>query len=245
MDRPRGDAWRCASRGGSHQRQRHQGSRQRSRRVPDREPVRGALSGWIAQAVLRSGLVVDVSGPGGEAVTTDMVTSVGGTGSAPSPGWLLRAAAASCVATLVALRAATLDVAVESLEVTVDSESDDRGILGIDPAVPAGPLSLRVAVHVHAPGAEADQLRGIVAWGVDHCPVIDAVRRAIQTKSTSRSESRLNSNPALGDRGHHQRRHRGTARARLRQPLQARQGRRHRGDRRLAPVLLRHRPHNS
>jgi uncharacterized OsmC-like protein len=135
-----------------------------------------------AQAVLRSGLVVDVSGPGGEAVTTDMVTSVGGTGSAPSPGWLLRAAAASCVATLVALRAATLDVAVESLEVTVDSESDDRGILGIDPAVPAGPLSLRVAVLVHAPGADADQLRGIVAWGVDHCPVIDAVRRAVPTE---------------------------------------------------------------
>ncbi|HZW01475.1 MAG TPA: OsmC family protein, partial [Candidatus Deferrimicrobium sp.] len=103
-------------------------------------------------------------------------------GNAPSPGWFLRAAAASCVATLVAMRAATLDVPLESLEVTVDSESDDRGILGIDPAVPAGPLSLRVAVSVHAPGADSDQLRSIVAWGVDHCPVIDAVRRAVPTE---------------------------------------------------------------
>ena len=32
------------------------------------------------------------------------------------------------------------------IEVTVDSESDDYGILGLDPAVPAGPLSMRVQV---------------------------------------------------------------------------------------------------
>jgi len=145
-------------------------------------PAEARYRDGSARAVLRSGLVVDVSGPGGESVTTDMVSSVGGTGSAPSPGWLLRAAAASCVATLVTMRAATLDVPIENLEVTVDSESDDRGILGIDPAVPAGPLSLRVAVSVHAPGADADQLRGIVAWGIDHCPVIDAVRRAVPTE---------------------------------------------------------------
>jgi hypothetical protein len=37
------------------------------------------------------------------------------------------------------LRAATLDVAIEGLGVTVDSESDDRGILAIDASVPAGP----------------------------------------------------------------------------------------------------------
>ena len=46
---------------------------------------------------------------------------------------------------------------------------------------------------------------------------------------------------ALGDGGHDQGRHRRTARARLGQPLHARQGRRRRGDPRLAPVRLRHR----
>lgn len=55
-----------------------------------------------------------------------MATSVGGTGSAPSPGWLLRAAVASCVTTLIAMRAATLDVALDSLAVTVDSESTSK-----------------------------------------------------------------------------------------------------------------------
>jgi uncharacterized OsmC-like protein len=111
--------------------------------------------------------------------TTDMVAAVGGSGSAPSPGWLFRAAAASCVATLIAMRAATEGVSLEALEVRVDSESDDRGILGIDPAVPAGPLSIRVAVSVRAPGSDAGRLRDIVEWGVAHCPVTDAVQRAV------------------------------------------------------------------
>ena len=82
--------------------------------------------------------------PTAHASSTDMITGVGGGGSAPSPGWLLRAANASCIATLIAMRAAELGVRLEGLEVTVDSESDDAGILGIDASVPSGPLSMRV-----------------------------------------------------------------------------------------------------
>ena len=63
-----------------------------------------------------------------------MVRSVGGTATAPSPGWLLRAAEASCVTTLIAMRAAVLGVTLETVEVTVDSELDDRGMLGMDDA---------------------------------------------------------------------------------------------------------------
>ena len=106
-----------------------------------------------------------------------MVPSVGGEGSAPSAGWLLRAALASCVATLVAMRAAQRGVELAGVEVSVDSESDDRGILGIDPDVPAGPLSMRLSVRAGAAdGTGADD---IVSWAVEHCPVYDAIRRAI------------------------------------------------------------------
>lgn len=132
-----------------------------------------------ARASLRDGLLVEVAGPGGETVATDMATSVGGTATAPSPGWLLRAAAASCVATLIAMRAATLEIALDSLVVTVDSESDDRGILGIEPSIPAGPLSLRVEVSLTAPDVDPERLREIATWGVEHCPVTDAVGRAV------------------------------------------------------------------
>lgn len=132
-----------------------------------------------ASATVVDGLVIRVAGPGGASLTTDMAPSVGGTGSAPSPGWLLRAAEASCVATLIGMRAAVLGITLDSLEVTVDSESDDRGLLGIDEAVPAGPLSGRVSVRLTAGGVDAATLEQVAHWGVRHCPVCDAVERAV------------------------------------------------------------------
>jgi uncharacterized OsmC-like protein len=107
------------------------------------------------------------------------VPSVGGTGTAPSPGWLLRAAEASCVATLIAMRAAVLGISLDDLEVSVDSESDDRGLLGIDDSVPAGPLSGRVQVRLTAQGVDAATLDELAHWGVAHCPVCDALERPI------------------------------------------------------------------
>lgn len=132
-----------------------------------------------AVATLVEGLVVRVTGPSGAAVTTDMVPSVGGTATAPSPGWLLRAAEASCVVSLIAMRAASLAITIDTLEVTVDSESDDRGLLGIDDAVPAGPLSGRVSVRLTAAGVEPATLEEIAHWGVKHCPVCDALERPV------------------------------------------------------------------
>jgi uncharacterized OsmC-like protein len=133
----------------------------------------------VAVADVVDGLLVRVTGPGGQTMTTDMVPSVGGTATAPSPGWLLRAAEASCVATLIAMRAAMLDVALDALEVTVDSVSDDRGLLGIDETVPAGPLSSRVSIRLRAADVDPARLEEIARWGVAHCPVCDAVERAV------------------------------------------------------------------
>jgi uncharacterized OsmC-like protein len=109
-----------------------------------------------------------------------MAESVGGGGSAPSPAWLFRAGLASCNATLIAMRAAQQGVTLDRLEVVVDSESDDRGILGIDPSVPPGPYSIRVRVNAAAQGTDAATLREIIQWGVDHCPVCDAAKRPVE-----------------------------------------------------------------
>ena len=129
------------------------------------------------------GLRVEVTGPNDASMSTDMPTSVGGTNTTASPGWYLRAAEASCVATLIGMRAAQLGVALTEVEVTVDSESNDWGILGIgdesDKGVPAGPISTRVAARVQATGSDEGVIREIVEWAVAHCPVTDAVRRAI------------------------------------------------------------------
>lgn len=144
-----------------------------------RHPEQARSMDSAAVATLVDGLVVSVTGPAGASITTDMVPSVGGTATAPSPGWLLRAAEASCVVTLIAMRAAMLGITLDVLEVTVDSESDDRGLLGIDDDVPAGPLCGRVSVRLTAAGVDQATLDDIAHWGVRHCPVCDALERPI------------------------------------------------------------------
>jgi uncharacterized OsmC-like protein len=132
-----------------------------------------------ARARLESGLRVEVTGPNGEQVATDMPAGIGGTASAPSPGWFMRAATASCVASLVAIRAAAIGVSLRSVDVTVDSESDDRGILGLDPSIPAGPLSTKVVVTIDATGLDPQGVATLAEWAVEHCPVSDAIGRAV------------------------------------------------------------------
>jgi uncharacterized OsmC-like protein len=132
----------------------------------------------VARARLTSGLVVDVTGPTGESLRTDMPEGIGGTATAPSPGWYLRAAAASCVASLVAVRAAATGVELRAVDVEVDSESDDRGILGLDPAIPGGALSARVVVTIDADTDRATS-EALAGWAVDHCPVTESLSRAV------------------------------------------------------------------
>jgi uncharacterized OsmC-like protein len=130
-----------------------------------------------ATAVMNDGLLCTVTGPAGASMQTDMPASVGGSALAAPPGWYMRAAAASCVATLMAMRAATLGKTLSGLSVTVGSESDDRGILAVDETIPSGPFSMNIAIT--AGGIAEAELREIVDWAAKHCPVTDAIARAI------------------------------------------------------------------
>jgi len=86
---------------------------------------------------------------------------------------------APSLATLIAMRAAEEGLATGRIEVVVESESDDRGILGIDDSVPAGPMSSRARVRIGGDGVAAAQLEALIRWAEGHCPVQDAVRRAV------------------------------------------------------------------
>ena len=135
----------------------------------------------VARATLGASLRVDVSGSDGEQISTDMPGAIGGLAEAPSPGWFYRAAIASCVASTISMEAARSGVSLESREVEVDSESDDRGILGIDESLPAGAQSTSVRVKIEANGVAGDDLREIVERGAKRCPVYDATQRAVAT----------------------------------------------------------------
>ena len=140
------------------------------------EPARARVRS-AATARLAEGLRFEVTGPREQRVATDMPPPMGGRGSAPNPGWLLRAAVASCLGTVIAMRAAKLGVRLGTLEVTVESESDNRALLGLDDTAPAGLGGWRTQVRI-AGDAEAPTLREIAAWAEAHSPVGCTLRNA-------------------------------------------------------------------
>jgi uncharacterized OsmC-like protein len=140
------------------------------------DPAKARGKNAPATARITEGLQCELRGPYNERLLTDMPPAMGGGASGPNPGWLMRGALASCTATVIAMRAAKLGVALHSLEVTVESDSDLRGLLGLDENISAG-LALRMKVKIAAPAACAGDLRDIVAWAEKHSPVTCSMGR--------------------------------------------------------------------
>jgi uncharacterized OsmC-like protein len=109
-----------------------------------------------------------------------MPAEIGGGGDKVSPGWLLRAGVASCVATRIAMGAAAQDVLLTDLEVTASSRSDTRGLLGIadedgDP-VSAGPQNVGLRVNISAADTTPEALRALVEDAYRCSPMAVALR---------------------------------------------------------------------
>jgi uncharacterized OsmC-like protein len=142
------------------------------------EPAKARTKGTPATARLVEGLRFEVTGPTGESALTDMPAAMGGASSAPAPAWLLRGAIAACTASVIAMRAAQIGVHLKTLETTVESESDQRGMLGLDESVSAAFTSMRVRVRIGADDVAPEDLRALVAWGDAHSPVASTVRHS-------------------------------------------------------------------
>jgi len=141
------------------------------------DPTKARAKNAPATARLTEGLRCEVTGPHGERLLTDMPPAMGGAASGPNPGWLLRSALASCAATVIAMRAAKVGITLKTLEVTVESESDNRGLLGLDDSISAGLGAVRTRVRIGG-SAKSDVLRELAAWADAHSPVSCTVRRA-------------------------------------------------------------------
>jgi uncharacterized OsmC-like protein len=131
-----------------------------------------------ATATLESGLKCRVTGPSGERIETDMPPALGGAGSGPNPGWFFRASVAACCSTVIAAQAARLGINLTTLEVTVEGEGDNRGMLGLDDAISAGHSAIRTNVRISAQDATFEQLEELVQWAAAHSPVGCTVRDA-------------------------------------------------------------------
>ena len=131
-----------------------------------------------ATATLTDGLKCSVTGPASERIVTDMAKAMGGEASAPNPGWYFRASIAACCSTAIAMNAARRGIDLTVLEVTVEADGDNRGILGMDEKVSAGHAALRTTVKIASDNAAPEQLEELVRFSEAHSPVGCTVRDA-------------------------------------------------------------------
>src|SRR4029078_3448181 len=101
-------------------------------------PEKGLVKNSPATASLTNDLTFSITGPKGEKAQTDMPKALGGGNGVPQPGSLLGAALAACTGTVIAMRAAQVGIALDKLDVTVESQGDNRGMLGLDHSVLGG-----------------------------------------------------------------------------------------------------------
>ena len=139
------------------------------------DPDRAKAPSPTVTTVLEDGLSCRIGGPFGD-LRTDMPALLGGGATAPSPGWLLRGAIASCTATVIAMRAAQLGITLDLLEVSVTCGGDARGMLGLDEAVSAAMTDIRVGVRIGAEETPHDVLVELVRWAEAHAPVMCTIR---------------------------------------------------------------------
>ena len=156
---------------------------QRVEAVLRRRPEAGFHEDSQAVARWSGGLTVVASHANGTEVPTDMPGEFGGSGDRVTPGWLLRAGFASCVATRIAMGAATERIELAQLEVRVDSHSDARGMLDVAEAdgtpVNAGPLDMQLWVRISAPGVAPERLRTLVEESHRCSPMSSAIQLAV------------------------------------------------------------------
>ena len=145
-------------------------SLERLHRVFLERPAAARKSNPPATATWQNGLRCEVTGTHGETLVTDMPTAMGGDGVGPNPGWLLRASMAACTATTIALRAARLGIPLRSLKVTVHSQSDARGLIGID-GISTALSEMRMSIEIGADNVPGQQLLDLAAVGELHSPV--------------------------------------------------------------------------
>jgi uncharacterized OsmC-like protein len=129
------------------------------------------------------GLKTNISHPSGNTFLADMPAEFGGGGAHVTPGWFMRAGAASCTATCIAMAAARRGVKLTHLEVIVTSRSDARGNLGMfdeqGERVDAAPTDLEMLIRIAARDETPAALESLAADGMRSSSVARALEECL------------------------------------------------------------------
>ena len=149
--------------------------------VYERRPGSALHADSPAVARWHEGLRVVTTHPSGRSVVSDMPSEFGGSGAEITPGWYSRAGTAACTATCLAIAAELRGIVLTRLEVTVESRSDSRGVLGMreegGPPVDAAPAGFVVRVTV-AGAADDAALEALAREGSRCSPIAQSLARA-------------------------------------------------------------------
>ena len=119
----------------------------------------------------------------GTVIVTDMPAEIGGGDAGVTPGWLMRAALASCAVTRIAMLAAAEGLVLHTLEARATSRSDARGLLGVPDvdgsAVPAGPGDVQLHVRIGAVGVAPERLHALVDASTPLSPITCALQAPV------------------------------------------------------------------
>lgn len=100
--------------------------------------------------------------------TIDMGEIMGGEGAGPGPGFFGRASLASCVAIGLKMAAARAGVPIDAIDVDVEMDWDNRGLLGMGDA-PAATTGIRLYINVHS-RAPKEAVQAAIGEGLKNDP---------------------------------------------------------------------------
>ena len=145
--------------------------------------LRPSLGQGTATALARSrrGQVACDVTDGAHHLLVDLGTESGGQNAGPHPGVLMRSGLAACFIGAYQLWAARMDVELEEVEVTVETDYDARGMYGVNDSVPAGFLAVRASVRITSSAPE-ERVREMVEEADRHSPLLYDFGTALDVK---------------------------------------------------------------
>ena len=151
-------------------------AQERAISIIQRKPS-AALSSAKTSGRLDEGLRYTVSS-GQLEVRMDMPKAFGGDGSAPTPGFFVRAGLIGCVAIGIKMTAAREGIPLESVDVDVEMDFDDGAAFGLG-GNSAAPLETRLTIALKSPApwaAVADMAQRALAADTYYLAIRDAQR---------------------------------------------------------------------
>jgi uncharacterized OsmC-like protein len=100
---------------------------------------------------------------------------VGGAGTAACSGDLLLGALAACAQITCQMVAASMELPIEQVHVTVEGDLDLRGTLGLVRDVPVGFEAIRVRFDITAPAASQSQVDALIEKTERYCVVLQTL----------------------------------------------------------------------